>query len=73
MMQKLWIPMIVGGLLVAGAGLSLTGTGLAIQVLALLLLTVGLLSCLAGVVGASGMMAWLPGMESEQVQRVDPD
>ena len=73
MNHKLWSVMILGGLLVAGAGLSLPANGLAAQVVALLLLTVGLCSCLGGLVGASGLMAWLPGLEAVPARRAEPE
>ena len=73
MQHKLWSAMIAGGLLVAGAGWHLVDAGPSSAVAAMLLLTAGLLSCLAGLVGASGLMAWLPALQAAPVRVSTPE
>jgi hypothetical protein len=60
--------MIVGGALLVAIALRVIDDGLAdtaqlTRVALMLALTGGLLSCLAGALGASGVMAWIPGLD----------
>lgn len=67
--QSIWATVIGGGVLATLLGFGAldlgqqTGDGTAASAMAaLLLLTAGLGSCMAGVLGLTGLMAWIPGL-----------
>lgn len=70
MNKFIWSTLIACGGVVAGLGFNAADAGMASDKLEYaytafgltMLLTTGLLACLAGTVGMTGMMAWIPGL-----------
>lgn len=81
--KMIWSGLIVGGIVATALGfgaLSGVSTGpdetavsaAALPVMAvLLLMTGGLLSCLTGVIGMTGLMGWIPGLDDVEPISVD--
>jgi hypothetical protein len=75
MNKLIWVGIIGGGVLATAAGFGaldpvqagvdgIDGAPAAPALAALLLLTGGMASCLAGVLGLTGLMGWIPGLET---------
>jgi hypothetical protein len=72
MNKLIWVGIIGGGVLATAAGFGaldpvqagIGGAPAAPALAALLLLTGGMASCLAGVLGLTGLMGWVPGLET---------
>lgn len=70
MNKFIWSALIACGGVVAGLGFSAADAGMAGEKVQYaytafgltVLLTVSLLACLAGTIGLTGMMAWIPGL-----------
>ncbi|MEC5163809.1 hypothetical protein ACFDR9_003001 [Janthinobacterium sp. CG_23.3] len=72
MNKLIWVGIIGGGVLATAAGFGaldpapagVDGAPAAPALAALLLLTGGMAGCLAGVLGLTGLMGWIPGLET---------
>ena len=64
MHKFIWTGLLLGGVLTTGAGFGLLEADTGGESLGALtmLLTAGLSACLAGLLGLSGMMGWVPGL-----------
>lgn len=83
--KMIWSGLIVGGIVATALGfgaLNGVNTGpdetsvsaAALPVMAvLLLMTGGLLSCLTGVIGMTGLMGWIPGLDDVEPQKISVD
>ncbi|MET3131579.1 hypothetical protein AAKU55_001841 [Oxalobacteraceae bacterium GrIS 1.11] len=68
MNKSIWIGMIGAGLLSTACGFGAIDAALP-PLLTLPLLTAGLSACLAGMLGLTGLMGWIPGLEGGAAPR----